>query len=75
MKTRVSELDWEKHHDGKIMNSDVNRYQMRDLLNTTSCGFCLAKWTQVTIHLGVGLTHSCHHVGAHKIPLDELKKK
>ena len=74
MKTKVSELEWEKHPDGKIMNSDTNRYQMRDLLNTKGCGFCLAKWTQVTIHLGVGLTHSCHHVGAHKIPLDELKE-
>ena len=74
MKTKVSELEWEKCPDGKIQNSDVNRYQMRDLLNTTGCGFCLAKWTQVTIHLGVGLTHSCHHVRAHKIPLDELKE-
>ena len=73
MKTKVSELEWEKYPDGKIWNSDVNRYQMRDLLNTTGCGFCLAKWTQVTIHLGVGLTHSCHHVDTHKIPLDELK--
>jgi len=74
MKTKVSELEWEKYPDGKIQNGDVNRYQMRDLLNTTGCGFCLAKWTQVTIHLGVGLTHSCHHVRAHKIPLDELKE-
>ena len=42
-------------------------------LDSIGCGMCLAKWTQVTIHLGPGITHSCHHVGAHKIPLDELK--
>ena len=45
-----------------------------DFLNKVGCGFCLAKWTQVTIHLSSGITHSCHHVGAHKIPLDELAK-
>ena len=43
-----------------------------DFLNKVGCGFCLAKWTQVTIHLASGITHSCHHVGAHKILLDEL---
>jgi len=36
-------------------------------------GFCAAKWTQVTIHLGTGMTHSCHHPSPHKIPLIELK--
>ena len=30
-------------------------------LNKVGCGFCLAKWTQVTMHLGLGMTHSCHH--------------
>jgi len=43
------------------------------MLNSTGCGFCLAKWTQVTMHLGNGTTHSCHHPVAHKIPLEELK--
>jgi len=42
-------------------------------LDNVGCGFCLAKWTQVTTHLGAGITHSCHHVGAHKIPLNELE--
>jgi organic radical activating enzyme len=46
--------------------------QVKKELDAVGCGFCLAKWTQVTMHLGSGLTHSCHHVGAHKIPLDEL---
>jgi len=36
-------------------------------------GFCAAKWTQVTIHLGTGLTHSCHHPNPHKIGLVELR--
>lgn len=36
-------------------------------LDSISPSLCLAKWTQVTIHLGTGLTHSCHHPTAHKI--------
>ena len=42
-------------------------------LNEVGTGFCLAKWTQVTMHLHLGHTHSCHHPSTHKIPLDELK--
>ena len=44
----------------------------KDKLNTVGCGFCLAKWTQVTMHLHNGTTHSCHHPKPHKIPLDEI---
>jgi hypothetical protein len=52
---------------------DLNTFpQVKKELDAVGCGFCLAKWTQVTTHLGSGITHSCHHVGAHKIPLDEL---
>ena len=47
---------------------------LKDSLDNVGPGFCLAKWTQVTTHLGSGITHSCHHVGAHKIKLDELEK-
>lgn len=43
-------------------------------LNSVSSSFCLAKWTQVTMHLQTGMTHSCHHPTAHKIPLAELKE-
>lgn len=43
-------------------------------LNTVSPSMCLAKWTQVTLHLGTGTTHSCHHPNAHKIPLIELQR-
>jgi MoaA/NifB/PqqE/SkfB family radical SAM enzyme len=42
-------------------------------LNSVGCGFCLAKWTQVTLHLQMGQTHSCHHPSPHFIPLEELK--
>ena len=47
--------------------------EVQEKLNKVGCGFCLAKWTQVTIHLGSGINHSCHHVKAHKIPLEDLK--
>lgn len=55
------------------IQSQTNREKMKKLLDEKGCGFCLAKWTQVTMHLGPGITHSCHHVKAHKIPLEELK--
>ena len=51
--------------------SDFN--QVKKQLNDVGCGFCLAKWSQVTIHLLNGTTHSCHHPIPHKIPLDEIK--
>jgi organic radical activating enzyme len=43
-------------------------------LNDVSPSFCVAKWKQVTLHLGIGTTHSCHHPAAHHIPLVELKR-
>ena len=43
-------------------------------LGEISPSFCIAKWTSLTLHLESGLTHSCHHPVAHKIPLDELTK-
>lgn len=43
-------------------------------LNAIGCGFCLAKWTQVTMHLHNGMTHSCHHPAPHKISLAEIKR-
>ena len=47
-------------------------HNTRDKLNMVGCGFCLAKWTQVTMHLHNGTTHSCHHPKPHKIPLEEV---
>ena len=50
-----------------------NEFQnTKDKLDSVGCGFCLAKWTQVTMHLNNGYTHSCHHPSTHKIPLTEI---
>jgi organic radical activating enzyme len=46
---------------------------VKEKLNSVGCGMCLAKWTQVTMHLHNGMTHSCHHPTPHKIPLSEIK--
>lgn len=48
--------------------------EVKKSLDKKGCGFCLAKWTQVTMHLGTGMTHSCHHPVQHKIPLNEIKR-
>ena len=48
--------------------------EVKDKLDNVGCGFCLAKWTQVTMHLHNGLTHSCHHPVPHKIPLREIQR-
>ena len=48
-------------------------HDIKKELDSKGCGFCLAKWTQVTIHLHNGMTHSCHHPGPHKIPLEEIR--
>ena len=52
----------------------MNPGEVKKKLDGVGCGFCLAKWTQVTMHLGTGMTHSCHHPSPHKIPLAELKR-
>jgi hypothetical protein len=54
--------------------SNSRLVEVKDKLNSVGCGFCLAKWTQVTMHLHNGLTHSCHHPSPHKIPLTELSR-
>jgi organic radical activating enzyme len=57
------------------MNDFSNRnLKVKELLNKIGNGFCLAKWTQTTIHLGLGHTHSCHHPRTHVIPIEEIKK-
>lgn len=63
-----------KQETDRVCSMTDNLSKVKQELDTVGCGFCLAKWTQVTMHLGSGLTHSCHHPGAHKIPLDELAK-
>ena len=47
---------------------------VKDKLDAVGCGMCLAKWTQVTMHLHNGMTHSCHHPNPHKIPLNEIQE-
>lgn len=44
----------------------------KNRLNAISPSMCAAKWKQVTIHLGTGQTHSCHHPGSHHIPVNEI---
>ena len=46
--------------------------KIRDRLNSIGPGMCLAKWTQVTLHLHNGHTHSCHHPNTHLVPLEEI---
>lgn len=56
----------------KVIGSNFKRTKRK--LDKVGCGFCLAKWTQVTMHLNDGTTHSCHHPAPHKIGLREIKK-
>jgi len=51
----------------------MNYSEIKNELDKVGCGFCLAKWTQVTIHLHLGRTHSCHHPDTHPIPVSELQ--
>ncbi len=60
---------------------DLNDYKKmtdysitKDKLDSVGCGFCLAKWTQVTMHLHNGTTHSCHHPEPHKVSLEEISR-
>lgn len=55
-----------------LSNIDYVR-DFRETLDSVSPSFCMAKWLQVTIHLGTGQTHSCHHPTTHNIPVEELK--
>ncbi len=52
----------------------MSSHEVLNKLDGVGCGFCLAKWTQVTMHLGMGMTHSCHHPSPHKIPLKEVER-
>lgn len=56
------------------MSIDNRKHYVKNMLDKIGAGMCLAKWTQSTIHLGVGHTHSCHHPRTHIIPIEEIKK-
>lgn len=47
---------------------------MKDFLDKVRPGFCLAKWTQATIHIGTGLTHSCYHTKVHHIHAEAVRQ-
>jgi organic radical activating enzyme len=57
------------------MKEDINVVfsKTKKQLDVISPTMCAAKWLQVTLHLGNGTNHSCHHPKVHSIPLDELK--
>jgi organic radical activating enzyme len=46
--------------------------EIKQRLDSVSPTMCLAKWTQTTLHLNTGHTHSCHHPISHKVPLESL---
>ena len=48
-----------------------NKY-VKYKLDQVGPGFCLAKWTNSTMHLGMGKNHSCHHPHPHLIPVEEV---
>lgn len=73
MQKSVNGVVWTRNGSGDIISNKENVDKVKTLLNETGCGFCLAKFTQVTMHLGTGLVHSCHHPKAHSIPLTELE--
>jgi organic radical activating enzyme len=56
-----------------MKKNNENAQKIKETLNEVGPGFCLAKWTQVTMHLGNGLNHSCHHPNTHKISVEQLK--
>ncbi len=72
MGKRIKDYEWDRLHDGTIPNHQETIKQVKDLLNTTGPGFCLAKFRQVTLHLGTGLVHSCHHPQTHKIDKEQV---
>lgn len=74
MKKQVKDIIWLTDiGTNRIQNNPVNIEKTKELLDSTGPGFCLAKFTQVTMHLGTGMTHACHHPSPHSIPLDEIE--
>jgi len=55
-----------------MTNLEKNKF-FKQKLDSVGPGFCLMKWTYVTLYLQSGDTHSCYHPYPHFIPLDEIK--
>ena len=76
--TDKRENDDSPHAQHNLDVHDPNAYfdflkKTRDDINKVSPSFCAAKWTQSTILLYSGETHSCHHPSRHKIQLSDIK--
>lgn len=71
---KKDDLNWDRFSNGVLEHNDNNIWNMKSLLDNTGCGMCLAKFKQVTLHLGTGMTHACHHPAPHKIPLNEIQQ-
>ena len=69
----MSEIEENKDPSLAFANNPIY-VETKKELDAQGCGFCLAKWTQVTIHLQMGHTHSCHHPTTHKINESEIKR-
>jgi organic radical activating enzyme len=52
----------------------MDKKDIKQLLDNVGSGFCLAKWTQTTVNLGIGETQSCHHNDFHVIPIAEIQR-
>jgi len=74
MSKKFNDETWEKYTNGVLKTNTNNTTKIKGLLDSKGCGFCLAKFKQVTMHLGTGMTHSCHHPTPHKIPLSEINE-
>ena len=74
MNKTLKDFKWDTDPNGRAGNNATNVEKVKDLLNSKGCGFCLAKFKQVTMHLGTGMTHACHHPVPHKIPLKEIEE-
>ena len=70
---KLSDIIWLKNENNSIQNSQSNIQCVKELLNSTGSGFCLAKFTQVTMHLGTGTTHACHHPTSRKVPIEAIE--
>ena len=57
-----------------MSNYDQAADKAKEQLDAISETMCYAKWTQVSMHLTNGKTHSCYHPPTHDIDLDELKQ-
>ena len=50
-------------------SADIEETQLKRISPT----MCYAKWSQVSMHLTNGMTHSCYHPPLHKVDLAEIK--